>query len=227
MSRTDPDLHNAISLRPLPFSTPHASGSESSIRHHHHHHHHHHHTVEYKADKQPAAASATAVEAANDSISHDPVARPTYHRNSSDAGRNDVERQNSLPQYEAALDPYGLRGGFKDIDEEKKRAKANTKEKRSICAPVSSGKDQWRSKRIINFYEDQNDKIERLLTSVDDHVAQAKEEQGADALQFKIAVNGSFIANVILAVLQVYGAASSQSLSLFTTMADAIFDPCR
>jgi cation diffusion facilitator family transporter len=60
---------------------------------------------------------------------------------------------------------------------------------------------------------------------VDDHVREAKEEQGADALQYKIAVNGSFAANIILAVLQIYGAVSSGSLSLFTTMADAIFDP--
>ena len=36
---------------------------------------------------------------------------------------------------------------------------------------------------------------------------------------------GSFIANVLLAVLQLYAAASSQSLSLFTTMADSLFDP--
>jgi hypothetical protein len=177
--------------------------------------------------EKQAPAATTAVEPADESVSHDPVSRSGFHRNSSDGERDDVERQNSLPQYGAAHDPYGLRGGLKDIDEEKKRAKANTKEKRSVCAPVSAGKDQWRSKKIINFYQDQNEKIERLLTSVDDHVAQAKEEQGADALQFKIAVNGSFIANVLLAVLQVYGAASSQSLSLFTTMADAIFDPCR
>lgn len=79
----------------------------------------------------------------------------------------------------------------------------------------------------MKFYEDQNEKIERLLKPVDDHVREAKEEQGADALQFKIAVHGSFVANIILAILQIYAAVSSQSLSLFTTMADAIFDPCR
>jgi len=32
-------------------------------------------------------------------------------------------------------------------------------------------------------------------------------------------------ANICLAILQVYGAAASGSLALFTTMADAIFDP--
>jgi divalent metal cation (Fe/Co/Zn/Cd) transporter len=41
----------------------------------------------------------------------------------------------------------------------------------------------------------------------------------------KIAVRGSFICNVILAILQTYGATSSLSYSLFATMADSIFDP--
>jgi len=46
-------------------------------------------------------------------------------------------------------------------------------------------------------------------------------------MQYKIAVTGSFVANIALAVLQIYGATTSGSLSLLTTMADAIFDPCR
>ena len=58
-------------------------------------------------------------------------------------------------------------------------------------------------------------------------VREAKEEREGEGLQYKIAVTGSFAANIILAVLQIYAATSSQSLSLFTTMADAIFDPCR
>ena len=41
----------------------------------------------------------------------------------------------------------------------------------------------------------------------------------------KIAVRGSFVCNVILAILQTYGATSSLSYSLFATMADSIFDP--
>lgn len=40
-------------------------------------------------------------------------------------------------------------------------------------------------------------------------------------------MRASFAANILLAVLQVYGASSSDSLSLFTTMADAVFDPLR
>lgn len=38
-------------------------------------------------------------------------------------------------------------------------------------------------------------------------------------------MHGSFIANVLLSILQMYAAISSGSLSLFATMADAIFDP--
>lgn len=43
--------------------------------------------------------------------------------------------------------------------------------------------------------------------------------------RYLIAVNGSFACNIILAILQLYGAIASGSLSLFATMADAIFDP--
>lgn len=60
---------------------------------------------------------------------------------------------------------------------------------------------------------------------MDDHRREAKEQDGDNQLKYKIAVTGSFVANVILAALQLYGAASSGSLSLFTTMADALFDP--
>ena len=60
---------------------------------------------------------------------------------------------------------------------------------------------------------------------MDEHVRLAKEFDGANQLKLKIAVQGSFAANVFLAALQVYAAVSSGSLSLFTTMADAIFDP--
>jgi cation diffusion facilitator family transporter len=64
-----------------------------------------------------------------------------------------------------------------------------------------------------------------MLKPVEDHCAEAKEEAGTDHLKFQIAVYGSFAANILLAGLQIYGAVSSGSLSLFTTMADAIFDP--
>ena len=161
-------------------------------------------------------------------VEQSPVPRPAYHRNSSDSERDDVERQGSLPGYDSDNDPYKLRDGLKDLNEEKERTKANVKAKRtSGCTPVGRSKDKYKTHKIVKFYENQNENIERLLKPVDDHVREAKEEQGADALQFKIAVHGSFVANIILAILQVYGAVSSGSLSLFTTMADSIFDPLR
>ncbi|KAI5367684.1 putative cation efflux protein [Septoria linicola] len=208
MPNRDPDLHNAISLKPSPFhSHPERNQTPESGKHHHH--------------ERPGNSSAVSPK---DRRQMEPVARPAYTRNSSDSERHDVERQNSLPGYHAEHDPFKLRDGLKDLDDEKAKRKANTSAKR-VCHPVGSSKDKWKSHKILKFYENQNDNIERLLKPVDDHVREAKEEQGSEALQFKIAVQGSFIANIILAILQVYGAVSSGSLSLFTTMADSIFDP--
>jgi cation diffusion facilitator family transporter len=87
------------------------------------------------------------------------------------------------------------------------------------------GRKATTARRLEGFYQAQNETIERLLKSVDEHRAEARQEQGEDHLKFKIAVWGSLVANVILAALQLYAAISSGSLSLFTTMADAIFDP--
>ena len=208
MSRSDPDLHRAITLRPSPF----------------------HSNPDRVPEHDEVPGQSTAYDAGRED-NHEAVARPVYTRSSSDQDREDVERQ-SLPNYSAANDPYNLRNGLKsedEIDTIKDNVKANMSRKRSglNCAPISKPKEALRAHKIKDFYEAQNEKIEKFLKPVDEHVRLAKEEQGADALQFKIAVRGSFVANVILAVLQVYGATSSGSLSLFTTMADAIFDPMR
>lgn len=208
MSRSDPDLHRAISLRPLPFHTHQERISESHDR-----------------GAEPAQSTAFDPYSKSHNAS-DAIARPVYSRNSSEQDREDVEQQ-TLPAYSADNDPYSLRSGLKTV-EEIDTIKANTSRKRTTgCVPVSQPKDVVRAHKIKGFYEAQNERIEKLLRPVDEHVRLAKEEQGADALQFKIAVNASFAANVLLAILQVYGATSSGSLSLFTTMADAIFDPCR
>jgi hypothetical protein len=206
MSPSDPDLHRAITLRPSPF-------------------HHHPERVSESQDRSQPAQS-TAFEQNKDGNNADAVSRPVYTRNSSESEREDVERQ-SLPNYDAANDPYDLRSGLKSV-EEIDTIKANTSRKRkATCVPISQPKAAVRAHKIKNFYESQNERIEKLLRPVDEHVRLAKEEQGADALQFKIAVHASFVANILLAILQVYGAAASASLSLFTTMADSIFDPMR
>lgn len=178
MSRSDPDLHRAITLRPSPF------------------HSHPDRVSEGEAHELPA--QSTAYEDGH-KVNHDAVARPVYTRNSSDNEREDVERQ-SLPNYNDANDPYSLRHGLKSVDEID-TIKANTSRKRIACVPISqSPQEAWKTRKIKGFYEAQNERIEKMLKPVDEHVRQAKEEQGADALQFKIAVRGSFAANIILAV---------------------------
>ena len=83
-----------------------------------------------------------------------------------------------------------------------------------------------KAKGLYKFYENQNQTIRRWLTPVDEHIRQAKVFDGENHLKYQIAVKGSFVANLVLAALQIYAAVSSGgSLSLFTTMADAIFDP--
>lgn len=199
MSRSDPDLHRAISLRPSPF-----------------------HSQPERISEEPPPGQSTSYDK-NDDNAHDPVSRAVYSRDSSEHEREDVEGQ-SLPTYSDTNDPYSLRKGLKSV-EEIDTIQANTSRRRKGCAPIKKSKNVIAAHKLKGFYEAQNERIEKLLKPVDEHVRLAKEEQGSDALQFKIAVRGSFIANIILAVLQLYGAASSGSLSLFTTMADAIFDP--
>lgn len=87
------------------------------------------------------------------------------------------------------------------------------------------GRKKVQFRRVAGFYNRQNETIERLLKSVEEHVAIAKKQEGDDELKIKIAIWGSFLANIVLCGLQLYGAITSGSLSLFTTMADAIFDP--
>ncbi|KAF8544709.1 cation efflux family-domain-containing protein [Trichophaea hybrida] len=90
----------------------------------------------------------------------------------------------------------------------------------------SSSSDKKRDvKGLQSFYQSQNAHIQRMLKSVDDHRREAKDEQGDTRLRYQIAVQGSLVANILLAMLQLYAAVSSGSLSLFATAADSIFDP--
>lgn len=160
----------------------------------------------------------------------------------------------TFPRTPTEHDPYGLSARYKSATE-LEQIKANTSRKRdanardqpqhAVAAKDQSsygiapgltaglvtsliphrGRTALQARRVTSFYEAQNETISRLLKSVEQHVAEARQEAGDDQLKFRIAVWGSFVANVVLAILQVYGAISSGSLSLFTTMADAIFDP--
>ena len=160
-------------------------------------------------------AKATAVEVEPADDIHDPIARHVMHP--------DVEGQKP-PSYSPDNDPYDLGSRYKST-QEIEAIRANTSRKRDGCGPIILTKDASSAKKIQGFYRAQNENIERLLKPVDSHREEARQDASDNHLKFKIAVWGSFIANVILAGLQLYGAIASGSLSLFTTMADAIFDP--
>lgn len=185
------------------------------------------------ANRSVKDGSSTAIEAtdgSNDAV----VARHPP------AAATEVESQMSGRLPLTGNDPYGLAQKYKTAEEleairantsRKRGVKPGGKTKSSAAYTTSSKMAQYigsranHARRVQGFYEAQNETIERMLKSVEEHRAEAKQEQGEDHLKFKIAVWGSLIANILLTALQLYAAISSGSLSLFTTMADAIFDP--
>lgn len=135
------------------------------------------------------------------------------------------EEHQRPPRYTRENDPFELASKIKS-QHEISQIKANTARKRGTgCRPIKEATKGSSSKKLQGFYESQNENIERLLKPVDEHVRLAREFNTQNQLKFKIAVYGSFVANVLLSILQLYGAISSGSLSLFTTMADSVFDP--
>jgi divalent metal cation (Fe/Co/Zn/Cd) transporter len=215
---SEPDIRHALSLRPSPFhiseQSPHPSHRErrSDIN------------LAPTSD-QPSAGHSTAYELASLSPEGHPQDAVARHIALGDA---DIEGQREA-RYTRENDPYELSTKLKS-PEEINQIRANTSKKRdennrSFCVPLATGKQAVRGRKVQHFYENQNENIQMLLKPVDDHRREAKDRDGANELRYKIAVRGSFIANVCLAGLQLYAAASSGSLSLFTTMADALFDP--
>ncbi|EON62318.1 hypothetical protein W97_01539 [Coniosporium apollinis CBS 100218] len=210
---SEQDLRHAISLRPMPFPHHHQSRSETPVRHE---------TPPIPSDKADKAGTSTALEPVTPPEEHrDPIARHPARFDNSDT--DDAEAQR-LPSYSRESDPFRLSSKLKSASE-LERIGANTSRKRDGCGPFVTNKDAWKARKIQGFYEAQNENIQRLLKPVDEHRRQAKEEQGDEQLRFRIAVQGSFAANILLAGLQLYAAIASGSLSLFTTMADSLFDP--
>ncbi|WVO18531.1 hypothetical protein L204_106250 [Cryptococcus depauperatus] len=78
--------------------------------------------------------------------------------------------------------------------------------------------------KLVNFYEFQNERISQLLKPLSAHSAEAEQDAKDSALKVKIAINLSFVMNCALAILQLYAAISSGSLSLFAGCVDAV-DP--
>lgn len=204
----DVHLPNTISMMPHTFhldreqsNSPRPSSSSAAIR----------------------RATSTSYEAAPVSESNIDTSKPAPRVHTFNADPTDVENQ--PPGYALEHDPYQLSAKLKtgsEID----LIRANTSRKRDGYGPVTLNHAAHRAKKLQDFYENQNESIHRWLKPVDEHIRLAKQFDGENHLKYQIAVKGSFAANLILAVLQIYAAVSSGgSLSLFTTMADAIFDP--
>ncbi|KAL0576419.1 hypothetical protein V5O48_005555 [Marasmius crinis-equi] len=122
----------------------------------------------------------------------------------------DVERSPADDVTLNASDPYALRAKLKDPNDiAQLRKRGNSKVQKGI------GK----------FYKDQNRQIEAMLKSLGTHAQEGSDDVEENALKVKIAVRASFICNCALAILQLYAAISSLSLSFFATAADSVFDP--
>ncbi|KAL6693584.1 hypothetical protein J3F84DRAFT_65614 [Trichoderma pleuroticola] len=176
------------------------------------------------SSKSPAIrdASSTGVEAV-EVADHDAVER--HHFTSADVERQSTgDRSSRVPRLSAESDPYGLSFSYK-TDSDLEQIKANSSRKRDSADEAKKYAPKSDHRKLRGFYENQNATIERMLKSVEDHREEARIEQGEDKLKFKIAIYGSLAANIVLTALQLYAAITSGSLSLFTTMADAIFDP--
>ena len=168
-------------------------------------------------------ATSTSYEAVTVHPNENESPTPRHNLTTTTSATADVENQ--PPDYASVHDPYRLSSKLKtgsEID----LIRANTSRKRDGYGPVTFNQVAHKAKKLQDFYETQNESIHRWLKPVDEHIRSAKEFDGENHLKYQIAVKGSFAANLILAVLQIYAAVSSGgSLSLFTTMADAIFDP--
>jgi cation diffusion facilitator family transporter len=135
------------------------------------------------------------------------------------------DAESHAPSYASPADPLELSRRLKS-QSELDSISANTARKRDnigYCNPMNMGTKN--TSKITGFYESQNSQIERLLKPVHEHVREAKDVQESTKLKYLIAVYGSFGANIVLSILQLYAAIASGSLSLFTTMADSVFDP--
>lgn len=172
--------------------------------------------------QEHAKSSSSARRALSTSLEQQVSSDPTPRHVSTNASTIDLETPSQI--YSPEHDPYALTSKIKP-ESEIDLLRSST-HKRQGCGPIFFTKSAHRARGLRNYYENQNENIQRWLKPVDEHIRTAKEFDGANHLKYQIAVRGSFAANIILAILQVYGAISNGgSLSLFTTMADAIFDP--
>ncbi|KAI3318187.1 cation efflux family-domain-containing protein [Xylariaceae sp. AK1471] len=207
----DPNLAHTLTMHPSPFNpnTSHRSSTPRSSAHSPMPH------VMSPHSSHGDKAASTAVEAAEAiELDHTIARHPP-------AAQHDVESQNGNSRYRGS-DPYNLSSAYK-TDQQLDEIKANTSRKRD--GPARNLKLKSRATEVTDFYRNQNETIERLLKTVEEHRTEARTEAGEDHLRHQIAVWGSFLANIALSILQLYAAITSVSLSLFTTAADSVFDP--
>lgn len=91
-------------------------------------------------------------------------------------------------------------------------------------AEIAELRSRKRGKRLANYHRKQNALIASLLKPMEEHTEDARNEEDLSRLPVKIAVRASLAANLVLAVLQMYAAVSSASLSLLATGIDSVFD---
>ncbi|ESK83725.1 cation diffusion facilitator 1 [Moniliophthora roreri MCA 2997] len=137
---------------------------------------------------------------------HSPPATPIGKRDFN----TDLENLSADAVTVTVSDPYSLKSKLRDpndIAELRKRGNSSIK------------------KKVGKFYEEQNEKIEAMLKSLENHAKEGSDDAKDNALKVRIAIQASFICNCLLSVLQLYAAISSLSLSFFATAADSVFDP--
>ncbi|KAH9043679.1 CDF-like metal transporter [Lactarius pseudohatsudake] len=91
-------------------------------------------------------------------------------------------------------------------------------------AEIAELRSRKRGKRLATYHRKQNALIAYLLKPMEEHTEDARNEEGLSRLPVKTAVRASLVANIALAVLQLYAAVSSASLSLLATGIDSVFD---
>lgn len=238
----DPDVSRSITHHPHAFSLPSRAHSASPFAGSH----------RQGVNEQNANSTSVELDDGLDSSRNDGAV--AFARHPANLNSADVESQvtiangGQIPRHTSESDPYGLSLAYKtpsDLEQIKANTSRKLRSRRPTDSPAGGAtrtsktphggilskcvprpiQSDIQARRVEGFYEKQNATIERMLKSVEDHRADARQEAGEELLQFQIGVWGSFIANIILAILQAYAAISSGSLSLFTTMADSVFDP--
>ncbi|KAI0778811.1 CDF-like metal transporter [Trametes elegans] len=148
-------------------------------------------------------------------MDHSDRAQSPPHTPRSDTSHSDTTVPDLLQQLDnverasgpkTVEDPFRFRSAYKNdaqLHELRKRRK---------------GKD------LEHYHRQQNQLIDDLLKSMDEHTTEAREEEEHARLPIKIAVWASLIANLALCILQMYAAISSLSLSLLATGIDSVFD---